>query len=126
MTFMHFLAGKSSGILSDIFSDILFDILSGVSSGIFSGISFGILSGKSSGILPGIGEPQRGGGKAQKTSASSEEEVNVEPEPKAEARSALVPRRLFTPVPMSLQKAGVTSPRKRSASAALCCGRSKY
>ena len=34
MTFIHFLTGKSSGILSDISSDILFDILSGISSGI--------------------------------------------------------------------------------------------
>ena len=33
MTFIHFLTGKSSGILSDISSDILFDILSGISSG---------------------------------------------------------------------------------------------
>ena len=34
MTFIHFLTGKSSGILSDISSDILFGILSGISSGI--------------------------------------------------------------------------------------------
>ena len=34
MTFIHFLTGKSSGILSDISSDILFDILSGISSGV--------------------------------------------------------------------------------------------
>ena len=34
MTFIHFLTGKSSGILSDISSDILFGILSGKSSGI--------------------------------------------------------------------------------------------
>ena len=58
MTFIHFLTGKSSGILSDISSDILFGILSGISSGICSGISSGIssgiLSGKSSGILSGI------------------------------------------------------------------------
>ena len=33
MTFIHFLTGKSSGILSDISSDILFGILSGISSG---------------------------------------------------------------------------------------------
>ena len=38
MTFIHFLTGKSSGILSGI--------LSGISSGICSGISSGILSGK--------------------------------------------------------------------------------
>ena len=50
MTFIHFLTGKSSGILSDISSGIL----SGISSGICSGISSGILSGKSSGILSGI------------------------------------------------------------------------
>ena len=50
MTFIHFLTGKSSGILSDISSDILFGILSGIS----SVISSGILSGKSSGILSGI------------------------------------------------------------------------
>ena len=66
MTFIHFLTGKSSGILSDISSDILFGILSGIcsgtssgilsgkSSGILSGISSGILSGKSPGILSGI------------------------------------------------------------------------
>ena len=34
MTFIHFLTGKSSGILSDISSDIPFGILSGISSGI--------------------------------------------------------------------------------------------
>ena len=51
MTFIHFLTGKSSGILSDISSDILFGILSSISSGI---LSSGILSGKSSGILSGI------------------------------------------------------------------------
>ena len=50
MTFVHFLTGKSSGILSDIFAGILPGILSGIS----SGISSGILSGKSSGILSGI------------------------------------------------------------------------
>ena len=54
MTFIHFLTGKSSGILSDISSGILSGILSGISSGICSGISSGILSGKSSGILSGI------------------------------------------------------------------------
>ena len=48
--FIHFLTGKSSGILSDISSGIL----SGKSSGILSGISFGILSDISSGILSGI------------------------------------------------------------------------
>ena len=47
MTFIHFLTGKSSGILSDISSGILSGILSGISSGICSGISSGILSGKS-------------------------------------------------------------------------------
>ena len=66
MTFIRFLAGKSSGILSDIFSEIPFDILSGVSSGVLSGISCGILFGKSSGILSGIGELQRGEGKARR------------------------------------------------------------
>ena len=50
MTFIHFLTGKSSGILSDMSSGILSGILSGIS----SGISSGILSGKSSGILSGI------------------------------------------------------------------------
>ena len=40
MTFIHFVAGKSSGILSDISSGIL----SGIPSGILSGISSGILS----------------------------------------------------------------------------------
>ena len=58
MTFIHFLTGKASGILSDISSGILSGILSGISSGICSGISSGIssgiLSGKSSGILSGI------------------------------------------------------------------------
>ena len=54
MTFIQFLTGKSSGILSDISSGILSGILSGISSGICSGISSGILSGKSSGILSGI------------------------------------------------------------------------
>ena len=42
MTFIDFLTGKSSGILSDISSGIL----SGISSGILSGISSGILSGR--------------------------------------------------------------------------------
>ena len=46
MTFIRFVTGKSSGILSDISSGIL----SSISSGILSGISSGI----SSGILPGI------------------------------------------------------------------------
>ena len=66
MTFIHFVTGKSSGILSDIFSGIRSGILSGISSGILpgissgrcsgisSGISSGILSGKSSGIPSGI------------------------------------------------------------------------
>ena len=54
MTFIHFLTGKSSGILSDISSGILSGISSGKCSGISSGISSGILSGKSSGILSGI------------------------------------------------------------------------
>ena len=65
MTFIHFVTGKSSGILSDIFSGIPSGILSGISSGILSGkssgipsgilssISSGILSGKSAGILSG-------------------------------------------------------------------------
>ena len=44
MTFIHFVTGKSSGILSDISSGILSGILSGISSGILSGISSGILS----------------------------------------------------------------------------------
>ena len=42
MTFIHFVTGKSSGILSDISSGIL----SGISSGILPGISSGILSGR--------------------------------------------------------------------------------
>ena len=62
MTFIHFVTGKSSGILSDIFSairsGISSGILSGISSGrcsgISSGIPSGILSGIPSGILPGI------------------------------------------------------------------------
>ena len=44
MTFIHFVTGKSSGILSDISFGILSGILSGISSGILSGISSGILS----------------------------------------------------------------------------------
>ena len=54
MTFIHFLTGKSSGILSDISSGILSGISSGISSGILSGKSSGILSGISSGILSDI------------------------------------------------------------------------
>ena len=58
MTFLRFVTGKSSDILSGISSGIPSDISSGVRSGILSGISsgilFGILSGKSSGILSGI------------------------------------------------------------------------
>ena len=54
MTFIHFLTGKSSGILSGISSGILFGILSGIFSSICSGISSGILSDKSSGTLSGI------------------------------------------------------------------------
>ena len=50
MTFIPFVTGKSSRILSDISSGIL----SGISSGILPGISFDILSGISSGILPDI------------------------------------------------------------------------
>ena len=50
MTFIHFLTGKSSGILSGIFSGISSGILSGKSSGILSGISSGILSDILSGI----------------------------------------------------------------------------
>ena len=38
MTFIHFVTGKSSGILSDIFSGIRSGILSGISSGILPGI----------------------------------------------------------------------------------------
>ena len=65
MTIIHFVTGKSSGILSDISSGILPGIssaicsgissgtLSGISSGISSDILSGILSGKSSGILSG-------------------------------------------------------------------------
>ena len=53
ITFIHFVTGKSSGILSHIFWSILSGILSGISSGILpgisSGISSGILSGKHSG-----------------------------------------------------------------------------
>ena len=62
MTFIRFVIGKSSGILSDISSRIRFgissgilpDIPSGISSGILSGIFSGILSGIFSGILSGI------------------------------------------------------------------------
>ena len=54
MTFIHFLTGKSSGILSDIPSGILSGILSGICSGISSGISSDTLSGISSDILSGI------------------------------------------------------------------------
>ena len=70
MTFIHFVTGKSSGILSDIssgilsgkhsgtlsgiLSDILSGILSGIPSGILSGISSNILSGISPGTLSGI------------------------------------------------------------------------
>ena len=50
MTFIHFVTGKPSGILSDIPSGIL----SGISSGILSGISSGILAGISSAICSGI------------------------------------------------------------------------
>ena len=51
MAFIHFVTGKSSGILSDISSGILSGILSGISSGILPGILSGILSGIPSGIL---------------------------------------------------------------------------
>ena len=51
MTFLHFVTGKSSGVLSDIFSGIRSSILSGISSGILPGISSGICSGISSDIL---------------------------------------------------------------------------
>ena len=58
MTFIHFVTGKPSGILSDIPSGILSGISSGISSdilsGIPSGILSGILSGKHSGTLSGI------------------------------------------------------------------------
>ena len=54
MTFIHFVTGKSSGILSDISSGICSGISSGIPSGILSGISSGTLSGKSSGIPSGI------------------------------------------------------------------------
>ena len=57
MTFIHCVTGKSSGILSDIFSGIrsgiLSGILSGISSGILPGISSGIFSGRCSGISSG-------------------------------------------------------------------------
>ena len=51
---LHFVTGKSSGILSDIFSGIRSGILSGTSSGILPGISSGRCSGISSGISSGI------------------------------------------------------------------------
>ena len=58
MTFIRFVTGKSSGILSDISSGILSSIssgiLSGISSGILPGISSAICSGISSGILSDI------------------------------------------------------------------------
>ena len=54
MTFIHFVTGKSSGILSGILSGISSSILPGICSGISSGILSGILSGISSGILSGI------------------------------------------------------------------------
>ena len=54
MTFIHFVTGKSSGILSDIFSGIRSGILSGIPSGILPGISSGRCSGISSGICSGI------------------------------------------------------------------------
>ena len=54
MTFIHFVTGNSSGILSDIFSGIRSGILPGISSGRCSGISSGRCSGISSGISSGI------------------------------------------------------------------------
>ena len=54
MTFIHFVTGKSSGILSGISSGISSDILSGILSGKSSGILSDILSGISSGILSGF------------------------------------------------------------------------
>ena len=54
MTFIHFVTGTSSGILSDILSGILSGIPSGILSGISSGILPGISSGISSGVLSGI------------------------------------------------------------------------
>ena len=62
MSFIHFVTGKSSdilsgissGILSGISSGILFGILSGISSGISSDILSGIVSGKHSGPLSDI------------------------------------------------------------------------
>ena len=54
MTFIHFVTGKSSGILSDILSGILSGIPSGILSGISSGILSDILSGISTGILSDI------------------------------------------------------------------------
>ena len=53
MTFIRFVAGKSSGISSGILSGISSGILSGISSGILSDILSGVLSGISSGILSG-------------------------------------------------------------------------
>ena len=52
MTFIRFVTGKSSGILSDISSGILSSISSGILSGISSGISSGILSGIFFAALP--------------------------------------------------------------------------
>ena len=54
MTFIRFVTGKSSGILSDISSGIRSGILSGISFGILPGISSGICSGILSGISSGI------------------------------------------------------------------------
>ena len=58
MTFIHFVTGKPSGILSDIPSGILSGIssaiLSDISSDILSRILSGILSGTSSDILSDI------------------------------------------------------------------------
>ena len=58
MTLIHFVTGKSSGLLSDILSGILSGIpsgiLSGISSGTLPGISSGTPSGISYGILSGI------------------------------------------------------------------------
>ena len=54
MTFIHFVTGKSSGILSDIFSGIRSGISSGILPGISSGRCSGISSGRCSGISSGI------------------------------------------------------------------------
>ena len=54
MTFIHFVTGKSSGILSDIFSGIRSGISSGTLTGISSGKCSGILSDILSGISSGI------------------------------------------------------------------------